>query len=50
MPGYRPNEHYLREMRHFGILPPEHKDTDPIDVYEVDQAFWQSTWHKPAAP
>ena len=50
MPGYRPNEHYLREMRHFGILPASHKDTDPIDVYEADQAFWRSTWHKPAAP
>jgi hypothetical protein len=50
MPGYRPNEHYLREMRHFGILPAEHADDDPIDVYEVDQAFWRAKWYVSGKP
>ena len=49
MPGFRPNEHYIREMRRFGMLP-ENFDaaTDPIDVYQLDQKYWQSFWHRPA--
>ena len=41
MPGFRPNEHYVREMRRFGILPPE-DDGGPIDPYAADRAFWES--------
>jgi len=48
MPSFRPNEHYLREMKRYGILPP---DADPvrklIDVYETDQAYWKSFWFRP---
>ena len=47
MPGYRPNEHYFREMQHFGIVPAHQTLEDPIDVYAADQAFWQSAWHRP---
>ena len=47
MPGYRPNEHYFRELKHFGIIPPEQSIEDPIDVYAADQAFWRSKWHRP---
>ena len=45
MPGFRPNEHYVRWMKRFGILP-ESFDLarDPIDVYETDQAYWRSLW------
>jgi len=50
MPGFRPNEHYFREMQHFGIIPPEQKLADPIDVYAADQAFWASSWHRPETP
>lgn len=48
MAGYRPNEHYFREMKHFGILPAGQKSDDPIDVYALDQAFWRSAWHRPS--
>jgi hypothetical protein len=48
MPGYRPNEHYFREMQHFGIIPAQQTLEEPIDVYAADQAFWQSAWHRPA--
>jgi len=48
MPGFRPNEHYLREMKRFGILLPDQEADDPIDVYAADQAFWRSAWHQPA--
>jgi hypothetical protein len=47
MPGFRPNTHYLREMKRFGILPASHKDSDPIDFYKVDQKYWRSFWYEP---
>lgn len=49
MPGFRPNEHYVRWMKRFGILP-ESFDLadDPIDPYETDRAYWRSLWHQPA--
>ena len=49
MPGNRPNEHYVRWMKRFGILP-ENFDLakDPIDPYETDQAYWRSLWYRPA--
>jgi len=50
MPGYRPNEHYVRWMKRFGILP-ESFDVakDPIDPYETDKAYWRSLWYHPPA-
>jgi len=44
MPGFRPNVHYVREMKRYGILPKHLKATDPIDVYRTDQAYWRSFW------
>ncbi len=49
MPGFRPNEHYVRWMKRFGILPESFDLTkDPIDPYETDKAYWRSLWHRPA--
>jgi hypothetical protein len=42
MPGFRPNQHYIREMQRFGFLPKDLKPDDPIDVYAVDRAYWDS--------
>ncbi len=50
MPGFRPNEHYFREMKHFGIIPASQSPDDPVDVYSLDQAFWASAWHQPTVP
>ena len=47
MPGFRPNVHYVREMKLYGVLPDDLADDDPIDVYQTDQAYWQSLWHSP---
>jgi len=49
MAGFRPNEHYIREMQRFGILPKDLKPTDPIDVYSVDRAYWNSFHYQPQA-
>ncbi|MFH1918700.1 MAG: hypothetical protein ABIP48_02260 [Planctomycetota bacterium] len=50
MPGYRPEEHYVRWLKRFGILP-ESFDVakDPIDPYETDKAYWRSLWYHPPA-
>ncbi|MFA5190793.1 MAG: hypothetical protein WC740_08705 [Verrucomicrobiia bacterium] len=49
MPGFRPNEHYIREMQRFGILPKNLGPNDPIDVYATDRAYWNSFYHQPVA-
>lgn len=47
MPGFQPNEHYLREMRRFGILDPSPAPGSPIDPYAIDQKYWRSFWYQP---
>jgi len=48
MPTFRPNKHYVREMKRYGLLP---GNVDParklINVYETDQAYWKSFWFRP---
>jgi hypothetical protein len=49
MPGFRPNEHYVRELKRYGVLPAAFDPVkDAIDVYETDRAYWRSLWHQPA--
>ncbi len=46
--AFRPNEHYVREMQRYGVLPADFDlSKDPINVYEVDQAYWRSFWYQP---
>ena len=46
MPGFKPNEHYVREMKRYGILSDDFDAAvDSIDVYQIDQAYWRSLWH-----
>jgi hypothetical protein len=44
-PDYRPNPQYVREMRRFGILPP---DAEPgsllLDHFEIDRRYWEALW------
>jgi len=47
MPGFRPNKHYIREMQRFGFLPADLGPDDPIDVYAVDRAYWDSFYYQP---
>jgi hypothetical protein len=44
MPGFRPNEPYLREMKKFGILPDSLGSQEPVDVYATDERYWRSFW------
>ena len=47
MPGFRPNEHYIREMQRFGFLPKDLGPNDPVDIYAVDKAYWDSFHYEP---
>jgi hypothetical protein len=49
MPGFRPNEHYIREMQRFGILPKNLGPSDPVDIYATDRAYWNSFYHRPVS-
>ena len=45
MPGFRPDEHYIREMKVYGILPESFGPDDPIDPYKIDEKYWRSFWY-----
>jgi hypothetical protein len=49
MPGFLPNQHYVREMKRFGILPESLGPGESVDPYATDLAYWQSFWYKPVA-
>jgi hypothetical protein len=45
MPGFVPNEHYVREMKRYGVLPASlDPNARPIDVYATDEAYWRLFW------
>ena len=46
MPGFKPRPQYIREMRNYGVLPHDHPDDAPVDVYALDRAYWESLWHR----
>lgn len=45
MPGFRPNDWYIRALQSYGALPPN----APVDGYAADQAYW-SIAHATATP
>ncbi|MCX6865733.1 MAG: hypothetical protein NTV46_05830 [Verrucomicrobia bacterium] len=47
-PMFRPNGHYIREMKGYGLLPAGFDAaTTPLDVYALDEAYWRSFWWTP---
>jgi hypothetical protein len=49
MPDFKPNRQYLREMVRYGVLAPSFDlSKDDIDVFQLDQAYWRTSWHRPA--
>lgn len=47
MPDFRPMPQWVREMKHYGILPEDLPADAEIDVYETERRYWQSLWYKP---
>jgi len=46
MPGFRPTDSWVREMKRYGILPRDLAADAEIDVYAAEQAYWRSLWWK----
>ncbi|MDR3109935.1 MAG: hypothetical protein LBU65_09670 [Planctomycetaceae bacterium] len=46
MPGFVPRQQYIREMKRYGILPPEYDAAKPIDTYSLEQKYWESLWQR----
>ena len=45
MPGFRPPEPYLREMKRYGILPADFDiEKTPVDPYALDRKYWALDW------
>jgi hypothetical protein len=38
---------WVREMKRYGILPPDLKPLDSIDVYAAERNYWASLWYQP---
>ena len=48
MPGFRPRPEWVREMKLYGVLPATFDASrDPVDVYQVERAYWSSLHHHP---
>lgn len=47
MPGFQPRAEYIRELKRFGILSSAVQPGDPVNVYELDRAYWKSHWYRP---
>ena len=46
MPRFRPCDQYLREMKHYGILPVNLRDDGALDPYDLDRRYWESLWYR----
>lgn len=45
MPKFCPNPEYLREMKRFGVLPPDFDPRQgPVDPYVLDRQYWSLDW------
>ena len=49
MPGFVPHIDWVREMKHYGVLPERVQPEEVRDVYGVEQKYWKSLWHQPSA-
>jgi hypothetical protein len=47
-PDFRPNRQYIRELKKYGVLPPDFDpEHSPIDYFQADQDYWRTYWHSP---
>jgi hypothetical protein len=48
MPGFRPREEYIREMKRFKVLPESFDIArQPLDYYQTDRSYWDSFVYRP---
>jgi len=47
MAGFKPRTDWVREMKRYGVLPPESSPGDAWDVYSIERKYWESLWYRP---
>lgn len=47
MANFKPRADWVREMCRYGVLPPDTHPTPGMDVYAIEERYWQSLWHLP---
>lgn len=47
MTDFKPRADWVREMKRYGMLPERFTPGEPIDVYAVEQKYWESLWQQP---
>ncbi len=52
MAGFQPRPEWVREMRRYGVLPPDALASawgarDSESVYAVERRYWESLWYRP---
>jgi hypothetical protein len=47
MPGFRPNEDYIREMQRFGFVPKDLGPEETFDFYAAEKAYFDSWYFDP---
>ncbi len=49
--NWRPNEHYIREMKRYGVLPQEFDiEKDPFDPFETDRRYFEKIYNDSPYP
>lgn len=46
LPGFVPNDNYVRWMKFWGVVPPDARPED-VNPYEADRRYWESLWYRP---
>jgi mono/diheme cytochrome c family protein len=49
MPDFQPRKDWVRELKRYGILAANWTESQPIDVYAVERAYWKSLWYRTGA-
>lgn len=49
MAGFNPRADWVREMKRYGILPPDSAPAASLDCYAVERRYWESLWYSPAS-
>jgi len=50
MAGFQPRSDWVREMKRYGVIPASADPAVPLDVYALEQRYWESLWHQPLRP
>jgi hypothetical protein len=47
MSDFVPRPEYIREMKKYGVLPANHDPSSVVNIYDLEQRYWQSLWYVP---